>query len=200
MKVNTNWRIRMSGFAPTALAIAGCLAFGAATLPAPDVLARQATPLASPTATDETFTIGGQVDTPLTLSVADLRAMPAETAEVTFLSGQGEQAHAYTGVLLATLIDQAGMQLDPERKNDQLRKYLVITAKDSYEVVLAWGELDPEFANTPVLVAYEEDGAPLTGEDGPVRLVVPGDAHGGRYVSGVVSIEVRDVDSDPRAD
>ena len=60
------------------------------------------------------------------------------------------------------------------------------------------GEIDPGFGNNPYLLAWDEDGQPLTGDDGPVRLVTPGDVKGGRYVYGVDKLEVRDVDSPPR--
>ena len=60
------------------------------------------------------------------------------------------------------------------------------------------GEIDPSFENKDVLIAWNQDGQPLTGDNGPVRLVVPGDGAGGRYVNGVVTMEVRDVDSPPR--
>ena len=56
-------------------------------------------------------------------------------------------------------------------------------------VTVSFGELSPDFAATPVLVAYTEDGQPL---DTP-RLVVPGDAKGGRYVSGLTDLKVVDL-------
>lgn len=65
-------------------------------------------------------------------------------------------------------------------------------------MVVAWDELDPEFGNAPILLAWEEDGKLLEGKNGPFRLVVPTDRRGGRYVSGVIKIELRDVDSPPR--
>ena len=99
---------------------------------------------------------------------------------------------------LHTIVDRAGLNLDPDRKNDQLRKYVIVTAKDGYEAVVSWGEIDPELAGAPILLAWEEDGEALTGKDGPVRLVVPTDKGGGRYVSGVVRVEVRSAESGSR--
>jgi DMSO/TMAO reductase YedYZ molybdopterin-dependent catalytic subunit len=140
----------------------------------------------------------GLLNTPAKLSLADLQKLPAETLEVTFQSGQNTEKHTYKGVRLAALLNQAGLKLEERRKNDKLRKYVVVTAKDGYEVIVAWGELDPEFGNAPILLAWEEDGKALEGKNAPFRLVVPGDKRGGRYVSGVVRIEVRDVDTAPR--
>ena len=50
-----------------------------------------------------------------------------------------------------------------------------MSAKDGYHVVLSGDELDPNFGNAPMLLAWEQDGAPLSAEDGPLRLAVPGD-------------------------
>jgi DMSO/TMAO reductase YedYZ molybdopterin-dependent catalytic subunit len=154
---------------------------------------------ASPAATDfSTFQVTGEVETPLTLTQADLAEFTPQTVDVTFMSGQGEQKHSYKGVLLSDVINKAVVKVNPDQKNDGLRKYLVVTANDGYEVVISWGEIDPNFGNSPYLLAWEEDGATLAGADGPVRLVTPGDVKGGRYVTGVVTIEVRDPDSAPR--
>lgn len=162
-------------------------------------VALQATPEASPVAGAESVDLIGLVNTPGPITVADLQTLTPQTVDVTFQSGQGEQSHSYTGVLLWDVLDRAGIQLNPDIKNDVLRKYVVLTANDGYETVISLGEIDPGFGANPYLLAWEEDGAPLTGDAGPVRLVTPGDVKGGRYVTGVITIEVRDVDSPPRS-
>ena len=45
-----------------------------------------------------------------------------------------------------------------------------------------------------MLLAWDQDGTPLARDDGPLRLVVPGDLHGGRYIHGIVSIDVRSIE------
>jgi DMSO/TMAO reductase YedYZ molybdopterin-dependent catalytic subunit len=92
-----------------------------------------------------------------------------------------------TGVYLRDILDAAEVNYNPDVKNDTLSMYIVATGSDGYQAIIAYGEIDPSFAGQPVLVAYEQDGQPLTA----LRLVVPGDKHGGRYVSNLVSLEVR---------
>ena len=75
-----------------------------------------------------------------------------------------------------------------------LQLYLIMTANDGYQVVISGGEIDPNFGNAPMLLAWEQDGTALSAENGPLRLVVPGDLRGGRYVYGIVSIDVRTID------
>jgi DMSO/TMAO reductase YedYZ molybdopterin-dependent catalytic subunit len=152
-------------------------------------------PEATPANGTFSFELTGEVSSPGIVTVADLKALSTQSVEVVFVSGQGEQAHSYTGVLLIDLITDRELVVDADAKNDKLAKYIVATGADGYEAVIAFGEIDPDFGNQPILVAYEEDGESL----GSARLVVPGDVHGGRYVSEIVSIEVRDVDSEPRS-
>ncbi|MCS7256735.1 MAG: molybdopterin-dependent oxidoreductase [Thermomicrobium sp.] len=149
------------------------------------------------TASDE-LQVTGLVQHTGPLTVAAAQQISQESVEVTFQSSKGTEQHRYTGVRLWDVLQRFGLQLDANRKNDQLRKYVVVTGRDGYEVVVGLGEIDPNFGARPILLAWEEDGAPLAGERGPFRLVVPGDVRGGRYVTGVVKIEVRDIDSPPR--
>ena len=153
---------------------------------------------ASPVATVETFEVTGLVEIPGDLSVADLKTLPIETIEATAEVEGVAQTHTYTGVRLWDVLARAKPLSDPDVNGDSLRKYVVLTANDGYEVVITLGEIDPQFGGQPYLLAWEEDGAPLNGAKGPVELVTPGDKTSGRYIWGIDTIEVRDVDSPPR--
>ena len=167
---------------------------GAIALPLPAVLA-QSTPVASPVAAGA-IEVTGLVQHPGQVTVADLQALSTETVAVTFESGGEPQDHTFTGVRLIDVIEHLGLAVEPNARNPLLPVYLVVTANDGYQVVVSGGEIDPNFGNVPMLLAWEQDGAPLAGDDGPLRLVVPGDLRGGRYVHGIVSIDVRTVAGD----
>lgn len=186
------------GFASFTLALLMAVCAVAAPGASRSASALQASPEASPTAA-ETIELTGLVENPSRFTVADLQNLTAQRVDVTFQAVGGKQKHTYTGVRLWDVLDRAKLKLNPAHKNDQLRKYVVLTAKDGYEVLISLGEIDPDFGHQPYLLAWEEDGEPLTGDNGPARLVTPGDLKGGRYEYGVVKIEVRDVDSPPRA-
>lgn len=174
-----------------AIALALTLSTGAVSV----TLAQDATPAASPVAASPTaagsIELTGLVANPGPVSVTDLQTLPTQTVEVDFESGKGPQHHAYVGALLWDVLTRAGIQTDEEIKNDILRFYAVITSNDGYQVVISLGQIDPTFGNSPYLLAWDEDGAPLAGDSGPLRLVTPGDVHGGRYVSGITSIDVQ---------
>jgi hypothetical protein len=133
------------------------------------------------------FALGGNVQTPRELSVAELAALPNQrTLTVTYAAGGTPETHTFTGPRLRDVLALAGPRFDPAIRNDRLRSYVSVTATDSYQALVGWGELDPNFESKEILLAVTQDGASLAAA-GP-RLVVPGDAAGGRYVTGVNSV------------
>jgi DMSO/TMAO reductase YedYZ molybdopterin-dependent catalytic subunit len=139
------------------------------------------------TADGGTVIIDGLVQHPLTLSAADLAASPATELDNSFLTGHGSEAAHYRGVSLWSLIERAGLVAAPGDKRANLRHYLLITGADGYAVIVAMGEIDPDFEGKAVILAHARDGLPL----GSARLIVPGDQHGGRAIKDVRHIEVR---------
>ncbi len=152
------------------------------------------TPTAATTATSSTFghpstsfQLTGLVSHAGTFTLADLEAFPKVTVTI---NAQSLGAHSFGGALLYSLLQQAGIMTVSTRKNDILRKAVLITGTDGYGAAIALGEIIPRFANKQVILAYEEDGKPLPQADGFARLVVPGDAFAGRYVSNVAQVAV----------
>lgn len=109
--------------------------------------------------------VGGLVDKELSLSYADLRALPRVTQVSTFhcVTGWVIPNVTWTGVRIGELLQRAGAQ--PEGK---------ALAFTSYEQPYV-DSLTREQALLPdVLLAYEMDGRSLPREHGaPLRLVVP---------------------------
>jgi len=137
------------------------------------------------------FDITGVVHHPARVTLADLQRYPASTLRVAFLAGNASTQAEFTGVPLWTLVSAAGVQTDPRRKNDLLRKYVLVTGSDGYQAVIAVAEMLQDYGNQPILVAYQRDGTALGADEGMARLIVPGDKRGGRYVDNIVRIEVR---------
>jgi len=179
----------------------------AATTPAPATAAKPAAAAASapapaaaapvPGVASTTFSpdvaIKGLVGTPRSFTFDDLKALPAETVNVSFQAGQGTTNGSFTGTRLLNVFDAAGgAKLPNDVNNAKLRVTVMVTGADGYQVALGWGELDPDFGAAPILLAYLSDGQPMGDKQGMARLVVPGDKRGGRYVSTVKSIELKD--------
>ena len=140
-------------------------------------------------------TVSGAVADPSIVTPATLSALNQSTTETaTYLAGGGPVTDTYTGVSLWTLIQDEGLLTDPSVKNDLLRFAVVATGSDGYRAVISLGEIAPMFGNQRDLVAYADTGGQLGagGSDGALRLVLPGDHAGGRYVSNLVSLQVID--------
>ncbi|WP_433237198.1 hypothetical protein ACQPYK_28410 [Streptosporangium sp. CA-135522] len=133
--------------------------------------------------------LAGQVRTPALLSVADLRMLPQQEAEVSFSCRKsGVRRHHFTGPLLVEVVHAVEPIFDPDERKDRLRFLVSVLGSDGHRAVLSWGEIDPEFGNAPVLPSVRMDGDDLD-EQGP-HLVVPGDRSGGRHISRITEIRI----------
>ena len=113
--------------------------------------------------------------------------MPHQTLTVT--NSHTKQQEKYKGVLLRACWTRSGSLPARKLRGPEMRDYIVVSAKDGYEVVLALMEVDPPL-NT-VLVADTLNGKPLDDKHGPLQLVVPSDQRPARWVRMVVKISVR---------
>src|SRR5262245_3387106 len=129
----------------------------------------------------------GAVKQELVLDETLLRSLPAVTIDVSFETSQGKKSGSFTGVLLWALLEKAGT-VDAPGKNARLRHTLLVAGRDGYVAALALGEIDPHYEGKQAILAYAGGEPPAT--FAWLRLVVPGDAHGGRSVRDIESIEV----------
>jgi hypothetical protein len=116
-----------------------------------------------------------------------IAALAPVTQRVGFVTGNGERQNEWTGPLLWDVLVAAGV-IDPAKPREQVHLAVKVTGADGYAAVVALGEIAPQFAARPVVLADRQNGAPLP--DHALRLVVPGDHLGGRSVRDVVRIDV----------
>lgn len=169
------------------------LALTVAALPGSPVLAQTtpATPTPVPVSTATTpILLGGQLTTPSSYLLSDLQVLPSQEVSLTYMAAGKSVTHSFKGVLLSDLLTAAKPMFDPKVKNASLGWYVLAQGADGYAALFSLGEIDPSFGNRAVLLAYEQDGQPLPATDGAIRLVVPGDLKGGRYVSSLVRLTV----------
>ena len=139
-------------------------------------------------ARSETLSVEGHVTHPLTLTLEQVKALPPVTVSLTFQSDRGPQTGTYTGALLLDIVKKAVPVDQGSDMGAPWRHTIIAAGHDGYGVALAIGEIDPRFAGKQVLVAYARDGKPMSGQT--FRLVVPGDAHGGRSVNDLASLTI----------
>lgn len=147
-------------------------------------------PVGARSASPASFTLEGTLRHPGTISVADLRSLPPTTLAVSLATDHGTLSGTWTGVLVWTLLQRAGVRTDSKAKNAALLHTLIVSGSDGYAVALSFAEIDPRFGGSAAIIAYSHDGQPLPPEEG-LRLIVPSDKFAARAVRDVVRVEVR---------
>lgn len=131
--------------------------------------------------------VHGAGNEPLKLSVADLRKLPA----VRIHAAPEHRADGdYDCASVFSVLSAAGVELGKSLRGKRMAEYLLVKAADDYAVVFALPELDPDFTDRQVLLCYLKDGAPLVADEGPLRMVVPGDKRQARWVRRVTDFFV----------
>ena len=132
-----------------------------------------------------TLQITGQVSNPMNITLSQLQTYTPLTLQVTLTSSSqpsGNGVFNYTGVLLSTLLQKAGVSANATS--------VYIQASDGYGTTLSMQDA----MNQKTIIAYQKDGESLTplksGGEGPFRLIVGTDQYAQRWVMGVVSIQV----------
>jgi DMSO/TMAO reductase YedYZ molybdopterin-dependent catalytic subunit len=130
--------------------------------------------------------ITGDLPAPLNLTLEELAKMPRQTVHMP--NPNGSMA-AYEGVSLFEVLKKAGVPFGEELRGKALSNYVLAKASDGYQVIFTPGEIDPSFGNQTILIADHLDGSPLSGNQGPLRLVAPNDKAGARSVRMLEALE-----------
>lgn len=104
------------------------------------------------------------------------------------------ETKVYRGPTLASVLEQLDAPLCQRLRGEVLETYVTVRAADGYVVVFSLAEIDPAMSPTALILADEAEGAPLSADEGPLRLVVEGDARPAGSVRQVTAIELRTVD------
>ncbi|WP_426167536.1 molybdopterin-dependent oxidoreductase [Sandarakinorhabdus sp. DWP1-3-1] len=123
--------------------------------------------------------------TPIAIDAAARAGLPAATATLT---AHGKTSSC-TGVRLSDLVARAGLPTGEAVRGQALVTVIVAEATDGYRVVFSLGEIDAKLGNAAIIVADRCDGRPLAAADGPLRLVVPGEARAARSVRALARLQ-----------
>ncbi|WP_454803273.1 molybdopterin-dependent oxidoreductase [Mucilaginibacter phyllosphaerae] len=131
--------------------------------------------------------IGGDVAKPFQITAATFAQLKQVTVKVKAKDGR---EHEYTGVALYDILTKAEAVPNNQLKGKSLTKYILVSAADGYQVVLALPEVDPAYTEQTIILANKQDGDDLAANLGPYRLMVPGDKKQARSAMRVISIDV----------
>jgi DMSO/TMAO reductase YedYZ molybdopterin-dependent catalytic subunit len=134
-----------------------------------------------------TIKITGEITTPLELKLADLQQF--QQTNISRKDKDGND-HVYSGVILSTILQKAGVTSGKDLRGKNLTKYVLIDATDGYEVIFALAELDKDFTDRTIILADMMDGKPLSAADGPFRIIVQDEKKPARCIKQVTGIKV----------
>jgi DMSO/TMAO reductase YedYZ molybdopterin-dependent catalytic subunit len=169
--------------------LSGVIVFGILLFVVREPIARaQASAASAPARDGAALTISGDVQKSLSISSDDLKHLPRKTIHVK--NEHADKEEVYEGVLLSVLLKQAGAPQGAQIRGKLMVSYVLAEGSDGYQVLFSLPELDSDFEESEVLVADTMDGAPIPGNLGPLRLVVPHDKRPARWVRMLQSIQV----------
>jgi DMSO/TMAO reductase YedYZ molybdopterin-dependent catalytic subunit len=131
---------------------------------------------------------------PVTVTVESLPFDPnawKAMARVEVRVTENGQQVTYSGVPLRVVLNQ---KLSASPSMAALRaladRVLVISAPDGYQAAVSAAAVAMDPKGERYLLALERDGKPLGDEQGPVKLIVPGDSERVRWVRNVSAVDL----------
>ena len=113
---------------------------------------------------------------PLSLDADDLARLPRREFRIETSDGDV----VYEGVALAELVARAGVSM--ERLRGPLASTVVVAeARDGYRAAYTLAELDADFSDREILLADRKNGAALSPDEGPLRIIMFGETRRSRW-------------------
>jgi hypothetical protein len=131
--------------------------------------------------------------TNLVLTAGDYAALPH--TKIQLMDPHDKKVHQFTGVVVSEILALAGAPSGEKLRGRALRQVVIFRARDAYAVSFSLADFDAAYSDRTLLLADQEDGAPLSDTTGPLRLIVSGDKKAARWVRMVNRIEI--IDPDP---
>jgi len=111
-------------------------------------------------------------------SAAELAALDQRTITAT----EHGTPVTFQGVLLTDVLGKVATPTGEKFHKTAASYYVVAEGRDGYGAVFAWAELDSTFNDKAIYVVTKRDGKPLSEQDGPFQLVIPGEKRNARWV------------------
>jgi hypothetical protein len=120
------------------------------------------------------------------VTAAEIAALPHQEIAV---DNHGKTVR-FGGVPLRLVLENGGVTFGDSLRGKRLSSCLLVEAADGYRVVVALPELDPGFTDRVILLADQADGHPLDSQEGPFRIIIPGERRMARWVRQVTALKV----------
>jgi len=134
------------------------------------------------------LTIQTETGKQIALTRTEIEALPRIK-----VTTQAPDSSSYDGVALKTLLEKAGVEFGHSLRGKRMASCLLVEAADGYRVVIALPEIDPDFDDKEVMLAFSKNGKPLDAKEGPYRIVIPNEKRMARWVKQVTTLKIVDV-------
>lgn len=124
------------------------------------------------------------------LTRSDIESLP----HVKVTTHGADTSATFEGPALKAVLEKAGVEFGHSMRGKRLASCLLVEAADGYRAVIALPEIDPDFTDKEVVLAYLEDGKPLDEKAGPYRIVIPEEKRMARWVRQVTKLKIVDVE------
>lgn len=129
----------------------------------------------------------GEVVTPLSITGADFKTY--SQVNLKHKDKEGKE-HTYSGVILADILQKAGVTLGENLKGKNLAKVMLAEAIDGYQVAFSLAELDKTYTDKLVILANQVDGKPLSATEGPYRIIIQNEKKPTRFIRQVTALKI----------
>ncbi|HTT19854.1 MAG TPA: molybdopterin-dependent oxidoreductase [Candidatus Sulfotelmatobacter sp.] len=99
----------------------------------------------------------------------------------------------FEGVALKAVLEKAGVEFGHSMRGKRVASCLLVEAADGYRAVIALPEMDPDFTDKQIVLAFLQSGKPLDAKAGPYRIVIPDEKRMARWVRQVTKLKIVDV-------
>ncbi len=139
------------------------------------------------------LSIQGDVQKPARWSMEQLKSQFAgQIQKVEFTAGKDKQTKVGTGIPLLSVIQVAALKTDPRINHHDLKFFVILEAKDSYQAFFSLAELTPTQGGSPqAFLIWDIDGKPLSDNEAPLRLILKSGGEA-RQIRGLTTITLLD--------
>jgi hypothetical protein len=123
------------------------------------------------------------------LARSDIESLP----HVKVATHGAENSATFEGVALKTILEKGGVEFGHSMRGKRLASCLLVEAADGYSAVIALPEIDPDFTDKQIVLAFLQDGKPLDAKAGPYQIVIPDEKRMARWVRQVTTLKIVDV-------
>jgi hypothetical protein len=132
------------------------------------------------------LTVETEAGKPTVLTKSDIESLP----RVKVTTHEGDTSVTFEGIALKAVLEKAGLEFGHSMRGKRLASCLLVQAADGYRVVIALPEIDPDFTDKQIVLAFLQDGKPLDAKAGPYRIVIPDEKRMARWVRQVTKLKI----------